>query len=150
MKPKELIKAFDECRDYIFGYSLGRDNPHKDDEATAEHWITAGVTLVVAVMVFFEQMSWMHEKFLRFGGAKDRSYLPASLKVFDDNIAAAIRRSNGGGQSEPWENNIAQWRSRCKAWQRNKSSWISNHWGSEPFEDGCRVPKEILTELSKK
>lgn len=144
--PHELIKAFDEVREYVFGSKLGRDNPHKDDLATAEKWFSDGLTLIVAVMVFYEQMNWMHEKFLRFGRGTDKSYIPASLKVFDENIEVAVRRSKNGGQTELWENGISQWRSRCKAWTRN-GSWIENMWGPKPFEAGCRVPKEVIKEL---
>lgn len=150
LKPEDIVKAFDECREYIFGYGLGRDNPHVSDNGTAERWVKEGLNLVVAVMVFYEQMNWMHEKFLRFGNGKDRQYLPASLKVFDENIEAAIRRSKGGGQSEFWENGLSQWRSRCRGWLKDKSLWRENMWGAPPFENGTRVPKSVLDELKQK
>lgn len=138
-----MISAFDECREYIFGYSWGRDNPHKSDMETAKRWIDEGVTITLAVIVFHEQMTWMHEKFLRFGEAKDRSYLPASLKVFDENIEAAIRRSQSGGQSEFWEGEISRWRARLKGWQKNPTLWNENQWGPPPDADGNRLPKEL-------
>ena len=150
LKPDDIVKAFDDCREYIFGHSIGRDNPHKDDKETAEKWIKDGLTFVVAVMVFYEQMNWMHEKFLRFGNGKDRQYLPASLKVFDENIEAAIRRAKNGGQSDFWERGIAQWRARCNGWIKDKSLWRENSWGAEPFKEGNRVPKQVLDELKSK
>jgi hypothetical protein len=115
--------------------------------AAAQKWIDAGITLTVATIVFSEQMNWMHEKFLRFGEGKDRSYLPASLKVFDENIEAAIRRIKTGGQTEPWEGEISKWRSRCKSWKKN-TLWLTEHWGPKPFEAGCRVPRQVLEELA--
>jgi hypothetical protein len=147
MKPEEIIKAFDDVREYVFGYSLGRDNPHASDKETAKSWLESGLTLVVAVIVFSEQMNWMHEKFLRYGHAKDRSYLPASLKVFNENIEAAIRKSKGDGAFDEWEKEISKWRSRCKGWKRKKSLWRHEMWGPEPFEKGSRIPKSILMEL---
>jgi hypothetical protein len=149
LKPDDLIKAFDGVREYVFGYGLGRDNPHKDDKKTAETWIAEGATLLVAIMVFYEQMSWMHEKFLRFGNAKDRSYLPASLKVFNENIEAALRRQKSGGQTDETEKAYSLWRSRCKGWLKDKRLWQINMWGPEPFQEGNRVPKSILQELTK-
>lgn len=150
LKPDDIVKAFDECREYIFGYGLGRDNPHKEDKATADRWIKDGLNLVVAVMVFYEQMNWMHEKFLMFGNGKDRKYLPASLKVFDENIEVAIRRSKNGGQTEFWEAEICKWRARCKGWLKDRRLWQENMWGSQPFEAGNRVPKLVLEEIKQK
>lgn len=148
MKPDDVIKAFDDIREYVFGYSFGRDNPHSSDKQTAQEWIEDGLNINIAAAVFYEQMSWMHEKFLRYGGAKERSYLPSSLKVFNDNIEVAIRRSTGKGQIDEWEKEISKWRSRCKGWITNKNLWRIEMWGPEPFEIGTRVPKEILKELS--
>lgn len=150
LKPDDLVKAFDECREYIFGYGLGRDNPNKDDKATATKWVEQGLSLVVAVMVFYEQMTWMHEKFLRFGNGKDRQYLPASLKVFDENIEAAIRRAKNGGQTEFWEGEISKWRARCKGWLKDKALWRENMWGVEPFKEGNRIPRQVLDEIKQK
>lgn len=149
MGPNDVIRAFDECREYVFGYSLGRDNPHASDKSTATRWISDGLTLTVAVIVFHEQMSWMHEKFLRYGHAKDKSYLPASLKVFDDNIETAIRKAKNGGQAEFWESEIAKWRSRCKSWFKKVGIWREDHWGPEPFTNGCRVPQQVLAEFRR-
>lgn len=147
MRAEDVIGAFDDCRELIFGIALGRDNPYREDKATAQKWIDGGLTFVVAVCVFFEQMSWMHEKFLRYGQAKERSYLPASLKVFDENIEAAIRKQKGGGQTEFWETEISRWRSRCRGWKRNPQLWNSNQWGPAPFEAGSRIPKAVMEEL---
>lgn len=148
MRPEEIIIAFDECREYFFGCALGRDNPQKSDLETAQAWIDEGVTLATATIVFTEQMAWMHEKFLKHGGGKDRSYLPASLKVFDENIEVAIRKVKNGGHFDIWESEILRWRCRCRAWSKDPSSWKVGHWGPAPFEKGCRVPKEVLANLN--
>jgi hypothetical protein len=147
--PNEVIEAFDECLDYMFGRKLGRDNPHASDAATARKWIADGVTLVLATMIFAEQMSWMHEKFLRFGDAKDRKYLPSSLKVFDENMATAIRRQRNGGQTNDWELSDGRWRCRVRGWQRKPNLWLHDFWGPAPFEPGCWVPGYILREFKK-
>lgn len=147
-KAEDIIKAFDECREYVFGYAWGRDNPHSSDKGTATEWLTKGLTFVVAVMVFYEQMNWMHEKFLRYGNAKERSYLPASLKVFNDNIETAIRRSKDGGQVDQMDKVMSSWRSRCKAWFKNPALWRVEMWGPEPFKEGSRVPQLILNEFA--
>jgi hypothetical protein len=94
-------------------------------------------------------MTWMNEKFLRFGGAKDRSYLPASLKVFDENIETAIRKVQNGGHFDTWESEILRWRSRCKGWKRNPGLWNENAWGPPPSEAGCRAPMEVLKDWEK-
>lgn len=143
---KTIIAAFDQCRAYIFGYAFARDHPHITDTKTANEWIDKGLSLVVAVMVFFEQMNWMHEKFLRYGQGKDRSYLPASLKVFNDNIEAAIRKSKGY-EVDNFDKSMSLWRSRCLAWKKNQKLWIVNMWGPPPSEKNNRVPHLIVEEL---
>lgn len=148
MRPEEIVSAFDECREYVFGRSLGRDNPHASDITAAKKWIAMGLTLPIAVIVFHEQMTWMHEKFLRFGGAKDRSYLPAALKVFDENIETAIRKVMNGGHFDIWENEVVKWRARCKAWKKHPELWRFEDWGPEPLKRGCRVPRDVLMEFA--
>jgi len=147
--PDDIIRAFDDCLDYIFGRALGRDNPHATDAATARKWLADGLTLVIAVIVFHEQMNWMHEKFLRFGNAKDRSYLPSALKVFNDNIETAIRRHQNGGQLDEWDRRDSQWRARVKGWARNPRLWRQDMWGPPPGQPGCRLPRSVLVELKE-
>lgn len=149
MKPEDYIAAFDEVREHIFGFGLGRDNPHKTDMATAQLWINDGVSLTLATLVFTEQMNWMHEKFVRYGNGKDRSYLPAALKVFDENIETALNKQKNGGHFDNFETEILRWRSRCKSWQKNPNSWIENSWGPKPNEAGNRVPGEVLKWLNE-
>jgi hypothetical protein len=149
VRPEDIVSAFDECRDYVFGRSLGRDNPHASDLVTAKRWVSEGLTLTIAVIVFHEQMSWMHEKFLRFGDGKDRRYLPTSLKVFNENIETAIRRMQNGGHFDTWESEILKWRSRCKGWKKDPNLWRAESWGPPPFHDGCMVPREVLKELKQ-
>src|SRR5690348_1460581 len=144
--PLSIVQAFDQCLDYTFGRSLGRDNPHKSDISTAVRWIDEGADLVLCVMVFTQQMAWMHEKYLRSGHLHDRSFIPHSLKVFDENIAAAIRVMKAGGTDES-EIVYSQWRARVKGWKKNADLWRTEHWGPAPGSYGCRVPKSILAEF---
>lgn len=144
----QIIKAFDQCLDYTFGRSLGRDNPHKSDAETAEHWISEGADLVLCVMVFTRQMGWMHEKYLRSGHLRDRAMIPHSLKVFHDNVLAAVRLAKSGGVDEA-ERVYSLWRSRVKGWQKNPALWRIEQWGPTPIERGCRVPKSVMAELSQ-
>jgi hypothetical protein len=123
-----IVKAFDQCLDYTYGRELGRDNPHKSDIETAQRWVAAGADLVLCVMVFTQQMAWMHEKYLRSGHLRDRALIPHSLKVFDENIAAAIRLVKAGGVDDT-EKAYSLWRSRVKGWQRNPRLWRTESWG---------------------
>jgi hypothetical protein len=145
MKNAELIiAAFDQCLDYTFGRSLGRDNPHKDDAATAHSWVSNGADLVLCIMVFSHEMSWMHEKYLRSGPLRERRFIPHSLKVFDENIAAALRRSRAGGHADDWEKADSLWRSRVTGWTRKPALWRAETWGPPPGKPGCRVPPPIV------
>jgi len=93
--PEKIIEAFDVCLVYVYGYRDARDNPHKTDMETATKWIEAGLSVEVACFVFFDRMNWMHEKHLRFHSKSDRTNIPTCLKIFDQNIEAAIRRAKG-------------------------------------------------------
>lgn len=140
IEAEEIVKLFDECREYVFGYGEGRDNYYADDLETAKSWIDGGVNYFLAAIVFYEQMTWMHEKYLKF---RDRKHMPSSLKVFDENIKTAIRRQKNGGNFESWEQEIAQWAARYRTWQK-KRLWDYNNWGPDPSQSGTRVPKSVL------
>ena len=91
--------------------------------------MAAGADLVLCVMVFTQQMAWMHEKYLRSGHLRDRALIPHSLKVFDENIAAAIRLVKAGGVDDT-EKAYSLWRSRVKGWQRNPRLWRTEFVGA--------------------
>ena len=74
---EQIIECFDAIRDYIWGYGRGRDNPHKSDRETAKRWISEGLIVPIAAIVFFDRMGDMHERWLRTD-AKDRTHLPAA------------------------------------------------------------------------
>jgi hypothetical protein len=138
LEPIEIIAAFDECMISTWGTAGKRSSPFREDEATAQAWIEAGVTLTKCVIVFAAQMELMRSRRLR---------LPRALKIFDSNIMDAI----AGDQYDlpPWECEYSRWRARCRAWLKNPSSWIENHWGPEPFTNGHRVPRVVLLELDE-
>jgi hypothetical protein len=71
----QIIEAFDECLEFVYGRQYGRDNPHRSDSQTAARWIDGGLTLPVACFVFYRQMNLLHEKWLR-DDLKDRSHIP--------------------------------------------------------------------------
>lgn len=145
MTPDELIKIFDDCLEYVYGRRMGRDNPYKEDRATAQAWIDDGLEPFLAAIVFHEQMSKMHERFLH--NNQDRKHVPCSLKVFSENIDAAIHRYKRGGNYDVWENQDLQWRSRVKGWMKRPELWQIEHWGPAPGKIDCRVPKSVLREL---
>lgn len=147
-KPQKIIEAFDECLTYIFGPSFARDNPHKSDMETAKRWAKDGLSVIVATMVFYDRMTYLHERFLRVQDKRDRSLIPHSLKLFDENIEAALRRQKGE-TVDLWEAELSRWRARCKFWVKNHLSWRESMWGPAPFENGTRVPGAILREIEK-
>ena len=140
---KQIIEAFDVCLIYIYGQRYARENAYKDDTETASQWIKEGITIEIACFVFFKEMSWMHEKFLHWHNSQDRKLIPHSLKVFNENIEAAIRKSTGEEMDE-WEKTISLWRARYRGWIKNKSHWQREMWGPEPDEKGTRVPKSLM------
>lgn len=146
--PEDIIGAFDECLIYLYGQRYARDNPHKTDMETAKKWVDDGLKLEIACFVFFDRMNYMHEKHLRHHGKGDRSDIPGSLKLFDENIECAIRKM-GGEELDEWEKVNNQWRSRFKGWQKDRKLWRPEMWGPEPFEIGCRVPSAILARVNK-
>lgn len=146
VSPAQIIQAFDACLDYVYGSRYGRDNPHKSDAETAQHWIDDGLTVPVAYFVFHRQMSIMHEKWLR-DDLRDRSHIPHSLKLFDENIEAGIRRANGD-EVTPWDMEESKWRSRIKGWKRNPDFWNVDMWGPRPNQLGCRAPCALLKEAA--
>jgi hypothetical protein len=141
-----MIEAFDACLDYVYGRRYGRDNPHKSDAETAERWINAGLTVPVACFVFFRQMNVMHEKWLR-DDLRERSHFPHSLKLFDENMEAAIRRAHGD-EVTTWDMEESKWRSRLKGWKRNPTFWNVENWGPRPDQPGCRAPRSLLAEAA--
>jgi hypothetical protein len=145
MTPDELIKTFDDCLEYVYGRRMGRDNPYKDDMKTAQGWIDDGLPLFLAAIVFYEQMSRLHERFLR--NNQDRQYVPHSLKVFDDNIRTANHRQARGGNYDTWENEELRWRSRVKGWMKQPNLWQADHWGPTPGQSGCRMPRAVMKEM---
>jgi hypothetical protein len=148
--PEQIIEAFDHILVYIYGASYARDNPNKTDLETATRWADEGLDLVTASCVFFDRMSWMHEKHLRWHDKGDRTNVPGSLKVFDENIEAAIRRvATGSGDMDEWERSDSQWRARVKMFVGNRY-WLEDHWGAPPGQPGCRVPQSIMREFDKK
>jgi hypothetical protein len=140
----QIIAAFDECLEYVFGRQYGRDNPHSSDMQTADSWLASGLTLPVACFVFYRQMNLMHERWLR-DDLHDRSHIPHSLKVFDENIEVAIRRAQDGEMST-CDVGESQWRARLKGWKRNSGLWNENQWGPPPNVTGCRAPRSLVGE----
>jgi hypothetical protein len=144
-QPEQIIAAFDECLDYVYGRQYGRDNAHSSDMATALRWCNMGLTVPISCFVFYRQMNLMHERWLR-DTIKDKSHIPHSLKVFDENIEAAIRRAKGGDVSS-WDLAESQWRARIKGWINNPLRWTENMWGPPPNHPGCRAPASLINEL---
>lgn len=149
-QPQKIIEAFDQCLIYVFGQAFARENPHKSDMEIATIWTQSGLSIVLATMVFYDRMNYMHERYLKSGHLKDRQFIPHSLKIFSENIESAIRRQTGDGEFDLWEREISKWRSRCNGWLKNKALWRTEMWGPEPFSSGCRAPHLILRALKKK
>jgi hypothetical protein len=118
--------------------------PPQSDKETAARWIEAGLTLPVACFVFYRQMNIMRERWLR-DDIKDRSHIPHSLKVFDENIEVAIRRAKDG-EISAWDVADTQWRARIKGWIKNPFRWVENMWGPPPNHPECRAPLSLITE----
>jgi hypothetical protein len=148
LKPQDIINAFDHAIIYIYGQRYARDNPHKSDLETAERWIEEGLDLITAAFVFYDRMIWMHEKHLR-DRSGDRTHVPASLKLFDDNITNAIRRANGDEVTD-FERQISQWRARMIGFQKNPAFWRADMWGPPPDHPDTRMPKQIINECKKR
>ena len=144
VSPSQVIEAFDECLEFVYGRRYGRDNPHRSDQQTAARWIDAGLTLPIACFVFHRQMNILHEKWLR-DDLKDRSHIPHSLKPFDENIESAIRRHTQGDVTQ-WDIEESKWRSRIAGWLKKPSLWNQNMWGPSPDNLACRAPKALIRE----
>lgn len=138
LDPIEIIAAFDECMIATWGAAGKRSAPFRDDEAIAQSWIDAGATLTKCILVFAAQMEIMRSRRLR---------MPRAIKIFDANIKDAIAGDHYG--AERWECEYSRWRARCRAWLKNPSSWIENHWGPQPFTSGHRVPRVVLQKLDE-
>lgn len=146
---KAIIAAFDRCLAFIYGHRYARDNPHKTDAATAQHWVDDGLDPILATLVFGQYMAMMHERFLRNTDPNDRRNIPAVLSLFDDNILSALRRDGIGGQVDMWEQAQSQWRARLTAFFA-KGYWLPDNWGPAPNERGCRAPMSVIEEFKKK
>jgi hypothetical protein len=145
-KPEELIEVFDRILVYIFGNRYARDNPHATDMATAKLWAEQGCDAVIAAIVLYDRMSAMHERHLHTVDKTDRTNVPGTLKLFTDNIEAALRRESDAevDECEKW---YSQWRSRLTSWKK-KGLWLTEMWGPKPDQDGCRAPKSLISEFS--
>lgn len=149
--PDQIIAAFDECLDFVYGRRWGRDYRHKSDVETAQRWVAAGITIPIASIVFYQRMTYMHEKWMGNHDLSDRSKIPHSLKLFDENIEAAIRRvAAGGAEVDMWEQAQSQWRARISFWLKKPESWRVEMWGEPPGHSDCRAPHSLLAELLKK
>jgi hypothetical protein len=148
--PAQIIDVFDRTLIYIYGSAFARENPSKNDHKTAASWIAESLDPIVAAWVFWDRMSWMHEKSLRHHDKSDRINIPGSLILFDENIRSALRRINTGSHEiDGVDRLFSQWRARVKAWHASKI-WLENMWGPEPFKSGNRVPRTVLEEFSQR
>jgi len=143
--PDQIIAAFDEIRCFIWGDQYARYQPYKDDAKTAERWIEHGITLPIASVVFFQRMSLMHERWLR-DDVDDRSNLPNSLKVFDEDIRIALIRLKGNELSH-WDKEESKWLARLNGFKKNQAHWNVDMWGERPDHPDCRAPQHLLIEL---
>jgi hypothetical protein len=149
IKPQQIIDVFDRTLTYIYGSAYARENPSKNDHKTASAWISEGLDPVVAAWIFWDRMSWMHEKFLHHHDKADRTNIPGSLILFDENIRSAVRRVNTGSHEvDSVDRILSQWRARVQGWI-SKKIWIPEMWGPEPFQSGNRVPRTVLEEFSQ-
>jgi len=150
-KPDDIIQAFDEILDYVYGRSRGRDYPSKDDPKIAQAWIDEGLTVPIACCVFYQRMSMMHERWLRQNDQNDKTNIPRNIGVFDENIRAAIVRAKAGGESLSMMDIIdSRWRSRLKGFYSAKKYWYPDLWGPEPGQDGCRASPRLIAEINPK
>lgn len=147
--PAQIIDVFDRTLIHIYGSTYARENPSKNDHKTAATWIAEGLDPIVAAWVFWDRMSWMHEKSLRHHDKSDRTNIPGSLILFDENIRSALRRINTGSHEIDGVDRVySQWRSRLNSWQKAKI-WLDDMWGPNPDNPECRVPRSVLVELSQ-
>jgi hypothetical protein len=145
-KPHELIEVFDRILVYVYGIRFARGNPHKSDAATAELLVSLGCDVVIASIVLYDRMNAMHERHLRIVDKEDRSNIPGTMKLFTENIEAALRRQSGE-ELDSADKAYSLWRSRVKGWKKNEKLWRTEQWGPAPRQPGCRVPKSVLAEV---
>jgi hypothetical protein len=131
---------------YVYGVRYARDNPHKSDGETAALWETLGCDEVIAAIVLSDRMNAMHERHLRAADKEDRSNIPGTMKLFTENIEAALRKQSGEEIDET-DKTYSLWRSRCKGWKKSPELWRAEMWGPAPDQLGCRAPKSVLEEM---
>jgi hypothetical protein len=147
--PEEIIEAFDEILDFVFGRNRGRDYPSKFDESTASDWIERGITIPIASAIFYQRMTMMHERWLHQSNHQDKKNIPQNLGIFDENIRAATERVKAGGKPiSTWEQSEYQWKARLKGFF-SKKLWNTNLWGPCPDDPDCRAPKRLIDEAKK-
>jgi hypothetical protein len=147
MEAQKLIETFDRILVYVYGVRYARDNPHKSDAETASLWASLGCDVVIAAIVLFDRMIAMHERHLRIVDKSDRTHIPCTMKVFTENIEAALRRQSGG-EIDEIEKTYSLWRSRVAGWRKKPTLWLTEMWGPEPFAPGCRVPRSVLADTT--
>jgi hypothetical protein len=152
-EPEEIIAAFDEILDYVYGRSRGRDYPSKFDKKDAETWIEKGLTVPIASAVFYRQMSMMHERWLRMP-PNDRTLIPVHIGYFAENIENALNRIKNGGENSFSDNVNATWKLRLRGWLKG-FPWYENMWGTPPINpttgkiQRSRVPESVIAEEIK-
>jgi hypothetical protein len=146
MEARNLIETFDRVLVYVYGARYARDNPHKSDMETATLWASLGCDSVIAAIVLFDRMSAMHERHLRVVDKSDRTHIPCTMKVFTENIEAALRRQSGA-EIDDMEKVYSLWRSRIAGWRKKPTLWLTEMWGPVPFQPGCRAPRSVLSEF---
>lgn len=147
ISPEQVIAAFDDCLDFIYGRSRGRDYISKEDIKYATEWIEEGLTIHVACFVFYHRMSAMHELWVKQLDPNDNKHIPATLKFFNEAIMDGISRWKRGGEGiAVWEQSESQWKARLNGFY-SKNLWNTDLWGPRPGESECRVPPRLLTEV---
>lgn len=148
--PQQIIAAFDEILDYVYGRNRGRDYESKDDAKYAQDWIDQGLTIPIASAVFYQRMEMMHERWLRNHDPHSQVNYPAVLKLFHENIFAALNRvKQGGEQLAVWELSESKWKARLNGWY-GKKLWNRDMFGPTPDEPDCRCPPRLMAEAKKK
>lgn len=145
--PLQIIEAFDEILDFVYGRSRGRDYHGKEDLTYATQWVEYGLTVPIASAVFWQRMNIMHERWLRQHDHNDTTNIPRNPGLFDENIRAALARVRAGGEPiEVWEQSESLWKARIRAFLKDPDSWTLyiESWGNPPGQPGSRVSARLL------